>query len=442
MRLLVPLLVVAACTPAEPSQPAGPPAQTVAARADTLPNQVRTAPLEARPTRIRVQDLPTPGSTPSAQRGPRVVPPPDNPVLRVPTGFQVNVWAEDLDRPRSLTLAPDGSVLVAETRSNRIRSLRDTNDDGASDQVEVFGGSSNALESPFGMAFSGGYFVVGNEGDLRRYEMQEGQTRLQGRGERILTFPTGGHSTRNVISLGDGGVAVAVGSASNVDPEEPPRATVFRVSLDPAAGASRELLASGMRNPVGLAIEPRTGTLYATVNERDGLGDDLVPDYMAAATDGAFYGWPFAYLSADNLDPRRTHGGVSEDPAMVARTRTPDVLFQAHSAALGLAFYPLDLAGPGAFPQRYRGGAFVAMRGSWNRSRGTGYKIAFVPFDEAGRPLGHYEDFVTGFLLHPGSEASGPVAWGRPVAVLILPDGSLLFTEEMNGRIYRVSWGG
>ncbi len=331
-------------------------------------------------------------------------------------------------------------MLVAESSSNRIRLLRDTDGDGASDEESTFAGPSNGIDGPFGMAFSAGWFVVGNEGEVRRYEYVRGQDGLDGRGEQVTQLPTGGHSTRNVIALGDGGLAVAVGSASNVDPEEAPRASVFRLSLDPASGGARELLASGLRNPVGLAIEPRTGTLYTTVNERDGLGDDLVPDYMTRAADGAFYGWPYAYLSPDNLDPRRTRAGVSEAPALAARTVTPDVLFQAHSAALGLAFYPLEPAGPSAFPERYRGGAFVAMRGSWNRSRGTGYKLAFVPFDAAGRPTGSYEDFLTGFLLQPGSDAGGPVTWGRPVGVLVLPDGSLLFTEEANGRVYRVSW--
>ena len=189
--------------------------------------------------------------------------------------------------------------------------------------------------------------------------------------------------------------------------------------------------ASGLRNPVGLDFQPETGALYATVNERDGLGDDLVPDYLARVEDGAFYGWPWAYLAPDLLDPRlTTDEGESARPALTARTRTPEVLFQAHSAALGLAFYDRD-----AFPARYRGGAFVAFRGSWNRSRGTGYKIVFVPF-EGGRPTGAYEDFVTGFLIDP----TVPRTWGRPVGVLVRTDGSLLFTDETGGRVYRVSY--
>jgi glucose/arabinose dehydrogenase len=183
---------------------------------------------------------------------------------------------------------------------------------------------------------------------------------------------------------------------------------------------------------VGLDFHPSSGALFATVNERDGLGDDLVPDYFTRIEDGAFYGWPYAYLAPANLDPRRAPGGVSEAPGDVARTRTPDVLFQAHSAALGLAFYAASV-----FPERYRGGAFVAFRGSWNRARGTGYKIVFVPFDGAV-PRGGYEDFVRGFLIEP----SVPRTWGRPVGVLCAQDGSLLFTDETGGRVYRVSYRG
>jgi glucose/arabinose dehydrogenase len=198
-------------------------------------------------------------------------------------------------------------------------------------------------------------------------------------------------------------------------------------------GSGRKVFASGLRNPVGLAFHPKTAELYATVNERDGLGDDLPPDYFTRLRDGEFYGWPYVYFAPQNLDPRMVQDGHSLRPDLAARTRTPDVLFQTHSASLGLAFYAGSV-----FPEKYRQGAFVAFRGSWNRSRGTGYKIVFIPFDAAGRPKGWYEDFVTGFLLDP----AGPITWGRPVGLLAMPDGSLLFTEEINGRIYRVRFSG
>jgi glucose/arabinose dehydrogenase len=198
-------------------------------------------------------------------------------------------------------------------------------------------------------------------------------------------------------------------------------------------GSNQQTFAWGLRNPVGLAIHPATGELYATINERDGLGDDLVPDYFTRVQQGGFYGWPYAYLTGDRLDPRQADNGRSRNPELAARTLTPDVLFQAHSAALGVQFYQGN-----TFPDRYRNGAFVAFRGSWNRNQGTGYKIVFVPFGADNRPMGQYEDFVTGFLTEP----SVPTTWGRPVGILALPDGSLLFTEEANGRIYRVQYQG
>jgi glucose/arabinose dehydrogenase len=221
-----------------------------------------------------------------------------------------------------------------------------------------------------------------------------------------------------------------VGSQSNVDEEPLPRASVQIMNLD---GSNQQTFASGLRNPVGLDFHPTTNQLYATVNERDGLGDDLVPDYLTRLQQGEFYGWPYAYLIPKNLDPRQTQNGKSKRPDLVAKTKTPDVLFQAHSAALGLQFYDGK-----TFPERYRNGAFVAFRGSWNRDRGTGYKIVFVPFGSNGRPQGYYEDFLTGFLINP----SVPTAWGRPVGLLVLPDGSLLLTEEANNRIYRIQYRG
>ncbi|NNF57638.1 MAG: sorbosone dehydrogenase family protein [Rhodothermaceae bacterium] len=428
-RLLVLWFLLAACTtaddPAAPPSPAQPVALTDTSEA---PGAIATVPLTPEPISIRVADLPEPFATSSARQRPNVVDPPDDPVLRVPEGFRVNVWADDLNRPRWLALTPEGDVLLAESRANRIRRLRDTDGDGAADEVTTFADGRNRLDRPFGMAFLGDAFFVGNEGTVRRYPYAPGQARLEGSGEVLVELPSGGHWTRNVIATPEGAaLAVAVGSASNVSPEDFPRASVFRINPD---GSGRETLGSGLRNPVGLGFHPQTGMLYTTVNERDGLGDDLVPDYFTQVADGVFYGWPYAYLAPDNLDPRRMDGDRSERPVLASQTRTPDVLFQAHSAALGLAFYTGD-----AFPARYRNGAFVAMRGSWNRSQGTGYKLVFVPFEDE-QPLGHYEDFLTGFLIDP----SGPTTWGRPVGLLVLPDGSLLFTEEMNGRIYRVSF--
>jgi glucose/arabinose dehydrogenase len=213
-----------------------------------------------------------------------------------------------------------------------------------------------------------------------------------------------------------------------VDEEPLPRASVQVMNLD---GSNQQTFAFGLRNPVGLDFHPTNGELYATVNERDQIGDDLVPDYLTRVQKGEFYGWPYAYLTPNKLDPRQVRNGKSKRPDLVARTKTPDVLFQAHSAALGLQFYDGQ-----KFPEKYRNGAFVAFRGSWNRDPGTGYKIVFVPFGANNRPQGYYEDFLTGFLLNP----AGPTTWGRPVGLLVLPDGSLLFTEEANNRIYRIQF--
>jgi glucose/arabinose dehydrogenase len=194
-------------------------------------------------------------------------------------------------------------------------------------------------------------------------------------------------------------------------------------------GSNQQTFASGLRNPVGLDFHPTTNELYTTVNERDHIGDDLVPDYFTRLRQGEFYGWPYTYLTPNNLDPRQTQNGKSKRPDLAARTKTPDVLFQAHSAALGLQFYDGK-----TFPEKYRNGAFVAFRGSWNRDRATGYKIVFVPFNSGTQ--GYYEDFLTGFLLDPAQATT----WGRPVGLLVLPDGSLLVTEEANNRIYRIQY--
>lgn len=440
-RFLLPLLLLslAACQNnsgepdtaiATPDEPAG-----TATLAQGTPDDrtIPTGTLTPEPIRITLEDLPEPFHTDSASRPPQVVPIPDNPTLNVPEGFTVNVFADNLDRPRWLALTPDGDVLVTETRQNRIRLLQDGDGDGVADVRKTFADGDNGLNLPFGMAFGENYFFLGNTGEVRRFPYTPGQEQLQGTGEKIADLPGQGyrqHWTRNVVVSPDGQkLYVSVGSESNVSSEPLPRASVQVMNLD---GSDQQTFAYGLRNPVGLDFHPQTGALYTTVNERDGLGDDLVPDYLARLQFGEFYGWPYAYLSSNLPDPRQMSNGQSNRPELVAETVTPEVLFQSHSAALGLQFYDGS-----TFPERYRNGAFVVFRGSWNRDRGTGYKLVFVPFDSSGRPRGDYEDFLTGFLLDP----SGPTTWGRPVGVLVLPDGSLLFTEEANGRIYRVQYG-
>ncbi len=401
----------------------------------TIPTiaEIKTQTIQPRPIGITVNSLPQPDATKSVSKPAQVLPIPNNPQLNVPAGFSVNVFAEGLDQPRWLALTPDGEVLVTETRQNRIRILADQDKDGVADFNQVFASANNGLNIPFGMAFSAGYFFLGNTAEIRRYHYGKNQQQLIGTGEKIADLPGGGynqHWTRNVIAdHKDKQLYVSIGSASNVSEESLPRATVQVMNFD---GSDRQTFASGLRNPVGLALHPATGDLYTTVNERDGLGDDLVPDYFTRIRRDEFYGWPYAYLAPTLLDPRQTDNGRSRNPTQARQTRTPDVLFQAHSAALGLQFYTER-----RFPEKYHNGAFVAFRGSWNRNQGTGYKIVFIPFSpDTNRPIGYYEDFVTGFLSDP----AGPKVWGRPVGLLVLPDGSLLFTEEANGRIYRVSY--
>ncbi|MEG4392539.1 sorbosone dehydrogenase family protein [Microcoleus sp. BROC3] len=396
---------------------------------------VPTKTLSPQPIRIVATSLPQPGASDSASKPPQVVPIPASPVLRVPPGFVVNVFADNLDAPRWLALTPTGDVLVTETRQNRITLLRDTNRDGVAEVRKTFANAQNGLNIPFGMAFADRYFFLGNTAEVRRFPYTKGQEQLTGTGQKIADLPGGGynqHWTRNVVVSPDNSkLFVSVGSQSNADVEPLPRASVQVMNLD---GQNKQIFASGLRNPVGLDFHPKTNQLYATVNERDGLGDDLVPDYLTRIRQGEFYGWPYAYFKPNLLDPRHARNGNSDRPDLAAKTLMPDVLFQAHSAALGLQFYDGK-----TFPKRFLNGAFVAFRGSWNRNAGTGYKIVFVPFNAAnGRPQGYYEDFLTGFLTDP----SGPKTWGRPVGLLVLPDGSLLFTEEANNRIYRVQYRG
>ncbi|MBE9078248.1 sorbosone dehydrogenase family protein [Romeria aff. gracilis LEGE 07310] len=439
---LLGLLLAGACSSggertqeaAQEAQEAPQQVEDVAVSVAPSSSQIAVQSFTPEPIQIELAELPEPFATDSASKRPNVIPIPENPSFQVPPGFEVNVFAEGLDRPRWLALTPEGDVLVTETRQNRIQRLSDENGDGVAEGKTVFASSNNGLNIPFGMAFAEDYFFLGNTDAVVRFPYRAGQTALNGRGEKIADLPGGGynqHWTRNVVAAPDGDqLYVSVGSRSNVSQEPLPRASVQVMDLD---GANQQTFASGLRNPVGLDFHPETGELYTTVNERDGLGDNLVPDYLTRIQPGEFYGWPYTYLTPDNLDPRQTTNGRSRAPEQAAQTQTPDVLFQSHSAALGLQFYDGI-----TFPEPYRNRAFVAFRGSWNRDRGTGYKVVSVPFDNAGRPLGYYEDFLTGFLVDP----AGPTTWGRPVGLLVLSDGSLLLTEEANGRIYRIQYAG
>ncbi|UJR07166.1 hypothetical protein I4U23_011454 [Adineta vaga] len=385
------------------------------------------------PIRITVANLPQPYATSSVAKGARVIPVPTNPRLYVPDGFIVKLYMSGLINPRYLIYTPSNDILVSEPSANRISCLVDNNNDGYPDQRLTFADSSNGLNSPFGMTFINGYFYVGNRDATRRYLWTNGSRSISGTGEIIMTYPQNGHSTRTVVvSPTNDQLFVSIGSASNVDVEALPRASIQQAYL---SGSNQTTYAYGLRNPVGLAFHPITNDLYVTCQERDELGDDLVPDYFTRVQSNDFYGWPFAYMSSDLTDPRRRlTNGTSERIDLVALTKTPDVLFQAHSAVLDMRFYTNT-----QFPTRYHNGAFAALHGSWNRNSGTGYKIVFIPFhNETHRPLGYYEDFIYGFLTNP----SGPDTFGRPVGLLVLNDGSLLFTEDGNNRIYHVQYRG
>jgi len=370
---------------------------------------------------IRIDRLPKPFATPSAGNPPSVSAPPANATLHAPPGFHVSLFADKLGDPRAMLLAPNGDVILSEPGEGKITILRDANQDGVAEQRFTF---ASGLDNPYGLAFHGQWLYIGNEGAVVRLPYTPRQTTTNAKPEEIATLPPGGHSTRGVLFNKAGTkMYVSIGSRSNVSSGEPPeRAAIVEFNPD---GSGKRIFAGGLRNPVGMAWEPVTGALWTAVNERDGLGDELVPDYATAVQPNAFYGWPYAYLGA-NEDPRR----AGERPDLVKKTIPPSVPIQSHSAPLGIAFYQGTM-----FPAEYRGRAFVALHGSWNRARRTGYKVISIPFKN-GRPTGGYDDFVAGWMP---SEANRSV-WGRPVGLLVLGDGSLLISDDGGGKIWRVTY--
>ena len=372
---------------------------------------------------IKPAGLPAPFATPSADNGPHIVPRPNDATLAVPPGFKVEVFAEGFDNPRWLTVAPNGDVFVVESGPGRVTVLRDTHGAGKADVRELF---AEGLSQPFGISFWKDYLYVGNTGSVVRFAYKPGQIHSSGAPETVVpdlpALGYHGHWTRNVVfNARTAKMYVTVGSDADIGPARPRRAVVLEFNPD---GSGERVYASGLRNPVGLAFNPTTGGLWACVNERDGLGDDLVPDYLTSVKDGGFYGWPYFYIGA-NHDPR-----VAEPVEIKARLIVPDVLITPHSAALGLAFY-----GGKMFPAEYRGDAFAALHGSGNRSKRTGYKIIRVRFKN-GRPVGGYEDFLTGWMLGEDSKE----VWGRPVGLAVANDGALLIVDDGAGKIWRVSY--
>ncbi|HHY85504.1 MAG TPA: sorbosone dehydrogenase family protein [Verrucomicrobia bacterium] len=382
---------------------------------------------------ITVTDLPKPYATSSARSFSRIVTRPANAVPKVPAGFQVDLLASGLTNPRKIITAPNGDLFVVESSAGRVKVLR-PGSDGRIEETVVF---AQGLRQPFGLSFyppgpEPTHLYVGNTDSVVRFEYRNGDLKARGEPERIVsTIPGGGrlegggHWTRDIVFSKDGSkMFVSVGSLSNVsdDARERNRANVLEFNPD---GSGFRIYAWGIRNPVGLAIEPTTGDLWASVNERDGLGDNLPPDYITRVQEGGFYGWPWYYIG-NHQDPR--HEG--KRPDLADKVIVPDVLVQAHMASLCMTFYTGT-----QFPPEYRGGAFAAEHGSWNRHQRVGYKVIYVPIQD-GKATGEYVDFMTGFIREDGQ------VWGRPVGVTVGKDGSLIVTEDGAGTVWRVRYTG
>lgn len=394
---------------------------------------------------IRPKDLAKPGASRSVSNPTRVTARGEA-MPQVLPGFKIELLADGLSDARVLRVAPNGDIFVAETGPGRIRVLR--LGEGAKVATnEIF---ARGLNRPFGIAFfpngdNPQWVYVANTNNVVRFPYRVGDLKASAKAETVVaSLPAGsGHSTRDIVFTPDGKrMLVSVGSASNVadgmgNPPggldawskaqpvgaswgyEAERAAVL--SFDPD-GKDRKLYATGIRNCVGLAIQPQTGLPWCSTNERDGLGDDLVPDYVTSVKEGAFYGWPWFYIG-NNEDPR--HPGARPD--LRDKVAVPDVLVQPHSASLGMTFYQGT-----QFPSEYQGDAFAAEHGSWNRSKRTGYKVIRIRMKD-GKPTGEYEDFVTGFVVNDTQ------VWGRPVGIAVAKDGALLISEDTGGTIWRVT---
>ncbi len=402
-------------------------------------------------------DLPKPFATSSAGNNPRVVRAPTNAILSVPAGFTVRQFASGLRNPRLLRVAPNGDIFISETGPNRVRVLRAADGADAPAENQIF---AEGLELPFGLAFyppgdNPQWLYVANINSVVRFPYHNGDLKASAPPEVIvpkLSDTTGGHTTRDVVFSRDGKrMFISVGSGSNIAEEmkkktpdeikawesehglgaawgsEANRADIL--VTDPEGHAPLRPYATGIRNGVGMAINPTTGALWVSTNERDGLGDDLVPDYVTSVKEGGYYGWPWYYMGKFE-DPRL----AGERPDLAGKATVPDVIEQSHSASLEMTFYTAA-TGAAAFPAEYRGDAFAALHGSWNRSTRTGYKLVRIRLIN-GVATGQYDDFMTGFV------ADDQTVWGRPVGVTVAHDGALLVTEDGHGTIWRIAYTG
>ncbi|MFC7339572.1 PQQ-dependent sugar dehydrogenase [Haloferula chungangensis] len=398
--------------------------------ADVIDRLSKSEPVEVE-TAIGPLTLDPPYKTASARNQSKMVKWKDDATPVAPEGFVVTRYADELKHPRRTYVGKNGDVFVVESNTrgsaDRITLLRDQDGNGRPDEKGVY---LEGLKQPYGMLILDGYFYVANTDSLMRYPYKEGVARIEAKGEKILDLPAGGynnHWTRNLIASKDGKkIYVTVGSASNVGEygmeREKRRAAILEINPD---GSDERIYASGLRNPVGVDWNPGTGELWSVINERDELGDNLVPDYLTSVREDGWYGWPYSYYGQIK-DPRWSH---SPHQDLVDKAIIPDVPLGNHTASLGLAFH----SGKG-LPEKYAGGAFVGQHGSWNRSKLSGYKVVFVPFDDEGKPQ-QPEDFLTGFIADPEKNT----VYGRPVGISVLPDGSILVCDDDAGIIWRVA---
>jgi glucose/arabinose dehydrogenase len=382
--------------------------------------------------KITVQDLPAPFTTPSAGNGPKLVPRPENAWPKVPEKFKVDQYASGLGDPRLIRTAPDGDFFVAESHTGEITAFRGINAAGKPEQKESF---ARGLKRPFGINFyppgpNPEWIYVGNTDTVVRFPYRNGDLKARGPAELVAELPAGdSHWTRDIQFTPDGKkMFVSVGSASNVDdpdttPAEKNRADILEFNPD---GSDMRVFAYGIRNAVGLAISPETNELWCSVNERDALGDNLVPDYITHVQEGGYYGWPWYYMGG-HQDPR--HAG--KHPELKSKVITPDVILNPHNASLEMTFYEGK-----QFPAEYKGDIFASEHGSWNRAARVGYELIRVPLHQTGHASGEYEDFMTGFVVDNGH------VWGRPVGVTVAPDGSLLVTDDGSKSIWRITYTG
>jgi glucose/arabinose dehydrogenase len=382
-------------------------------------------------TTLTKEDFILPEPSESFKKSSKVIGWPEGKTPLAPEGFVVTKFADKLNNPRWIYVTPNGDILVSQSKTNKNTSpnniilLRDSDKDGMVDVKETF---MSGLKQPLGMLIMNNKLYIGNTDGIYTYPYTPGQLQVKDSGQKILDLTPGGynnHWTRNIIANKDGTkLYISSGSGSNVAEHgiesEYRRACIIEINPD---GSGERLFATGIRNPVGMDWEPVTGALWTAVNERDNLGDDLVPDYVTSVKDGGFYGWPYAYFG-QHEDPRLK----GQRPDLVAKTLVPDVPVGAHTASLGLAFYMKN-----AFPKKYYGGAFVGQHGSWNRSVFSGFKVIFIPFTN-GKP-GKPEDFLTGFI----ADESKNEVYGRPVGVTVLADGSMLVADDAGNTIWRVS---